>query len=72
MLAWAHTHGTPRTDEDCHIWNRFLLMRDERTAVSPQRIIEAGLTGKPSETIIDHIEFNEGLDPVATRAWDSV
>ena len=75
VLAWAHAHGTPHPDEECHIWNRFLLKlgwRDERSGVLPQRIIDAGLTGKPIETIIDHIEYDEGRDPVATKAWDSV
>ena len=75
LLAWVHTRGTPRTDEECHMWNRFLLKlgwRDERTAVLPQRILDAGLDGKPIETIIDHIEYDEGRDPVATRAWESV
>ena len=75
LLAWAHARGTPRTDEECHVWNRFLLKlgwRDERSAVLPQRILDAGLSGKPIETVIDHIEFDEGRDPVATRAWDTV
>ena len=75
VLAWAHAHGTPRTDEECHVWNRFILKlgwRDERSAVLPQRIHDAGLTGKPIETLVDHIEFDEGRDPVASRAWDSV
>ena len=64
-----------RTDEECHVWNRFIVKlgwRDERSAVLPQRIIDAGLTGKPIETLVDHIEYDEGRDPVATRAWDSV
>ena len=75
ILAWAHAHGAPRTDEECHVWNRFILKlgwRDERSSVLPQRIRDSGLTGKPIETIIDHIEYDEGRDPVATRAWDSV
>jgi hypothetical protein len=74
-LAWAEANGTPRTDEECHLWNRFLLKlgwRDERSAVLPQRIKDSGLTGKPIETLIDHIEFDEGRDPVASRAWDSI
>ncbi|MES2693183.1 MAG: DUF5069 domain-containing protein, partial [Verrucomicrobiota bacterium] len=44
-LAWAHARGTPRSDEDCHMWNRFLLKlgwRDERSVVLPQRIRDAG------------------------------
>ena len=75
ILAWAHARGTPRTDEECHIWNRFILKlgwRDERSAVLPQRIRDAGLVGKPIETIADHIEFDEGRDPVASRAWENV
>lgn len=46
--------------------------RDERSVVLPQRIIDSGLAGKSVETIIDHIEYDEGRDPVATKAWDSV
>jgi gluconokinase len=75
VLAWAHAHGTPRTDEECHVWNRFIAKlgwRDERSHVLPQRIQESGLTGKPIETLIDHIEFDEGRDPVADRAWEKI
>jgi len=75
VLAWAHAHGTPRTDEECHVWNRFIAKlgwRDERSHVLPQRIQESGLTGKPIETLIDHIEFDEGRDPVGERAWEKI
>lgn len=75
ILAWVHTRGTPRTDEECHIWNRFILKlgwRDERSIVLAQRIRDAGLEGKPIETIVDHIEYDEGRDPVADRAWDNI
>lgn len=75
VLAWAQAHGTPRSDEDCHMWNRFIVKlgwRDERSAVLPQRIIDSGLVGKSVETVVDHIEFDEGRDPVATKAWDTV
>lgn len=75
LLAWAHAHGTPRTDEECHIWNRFILKlgwRDERSSVLPQRIRDSGLTGKPIETLADHIEFDEGRDPVGDRAWEKI
>ncbi len=75
ILAWVHARGTARSDEDCHMWNRFLLKlgwRDERSAVLPQRIKDSGLTGKPIETILDHIEYDEGRDPVATHAWDNI
>jgi hypothetical protein len=75
VLAWAHARGTPRSDEECHVWNRFILKlgwRDERSAVLPQRIADSGLTGKPIETLVDHIEYDEGRDPVAERAWDQI
>jgi gluconokinase len=74
-LAWAHANGKERTDEECHVWNRFILKlgwRDERSHVLPERILKAGLTGKPIETLVDHIEFDEGRDPVATKAWDGI
>ena len=75
VLNWAHAHGTPRTDEECHVWNRFIAKlgwRDERSHVLPDRIGESGLTGKPIETLIDHIEFDEARDPVAERAWEKI
>ncbi|MBL9203844.1 MAG: DUF5069 domain-containing protein [Opitutaceae bacterium] len=75
ILTWVHARGTARTDEECHMWNRFIVKlgwRDERTAVLPQRIRDSGLVGKPIETVIDHIEFDEGRDPVADRAWEKV
>src|SRR5207237_4964318 len=71
----AHAHGASRTDEECNVWNRFIAKlgwRDERSRVLPQRIKESGLTGKPIETLIDHIEFDEGRDPVASRAWEKI
>ena len=75
ILAWVHARGAVRTDEECHMFNRFLLKlgwRDERSSVLPQRIKDAGLTGKPIETLIDHIEYDEGRDPVAEKSWDKI
>ena len=75
VLNWAHTNGNPRSDDDCYVWNRFIAKlgwRDERSHVLPQRIQESGLTGKPIETLIDHIEFDEGRDPVANRPWEKI
>jgi hypothetical protein len=75
ILAWVHARGAARTDEECHVWNRFVLKlgwRDERSAVLPQRIVDSGLTGKPIDTLVDHIEYDEGRDPVGERAWDRV
>lgn len=75
ILAWVHERGTPRTDEECHMWSRFIAKlgwRDERSHVLPQRILESGLTGKTVETVIDHIEYDEGRDPVADKAWERI
>ncbi len=75
ILAWAEARGTARSDEECHMFNRFILKlgwRDERSAVLPQRIVDSGLVGKPIETLVDHIEYDEGRDPVAERAWENV
>ena len=75
ILAWVQAHGAVRTDEECHMWNRFIAKlgwRDERSSVLPQRVQESGLSGKPIETIIDHIEYDEGRDPVAERAWEKI
>lgn len=75
IIEWAHQNGIPRSDEECHMWNRFIAKlgwRDERSAVLPQRIADSGLSGKIIETIIDHIEFDEGRDPVADRAWEMI
>lgn len=75
ILAWLEERGTKRTDEECHMWNRFIAKlgwRDERSHVLPQRIIDSGLEGKIVETVIDHIEYDEGRDPVAERAWEKI
>jgi hypothetical protein len=74
ILAWAHAHGTPRSDEDCHTWSRFMCKigwRDDRSAVLQERIVACGLTGKPIETFFDLNEFDEGRDPVAGRFWEN-
>lgn len=73
LLAWCHRHGGQRTDAECDQWNQFMIKigwRDERTAILRERIAEYGLTGRPIETFFDLIEFDEGRDPVATRAWE--
>jgi len=75
ILAWVQERGTPRTDEECHMWNRFIAKlgwRDERSHLLPQRILDSGITDQTVETIIDHIEYDEGRDPVAERAWDLI
>ncbi len=76
ILAWAEQQGgTPRSDEDCMIWNRFMTKlgwRDDRAAMLQQRIVENNLVGKPIETMFDMIDFDEGRDPLATQPWASL
>ena len=73
LLAWAHAQGTARSDEDCQMWNHFILKlgwRDERSAVLQQLVLDRGLAGRPIETIVDQVEYEEGRDPVGDRAWE--
>lgn len=73
LLEWCHTQGGPRSDAACEFWNHFMRKvgwRDHRHPVLLQRIAEYGLTGKPIETFFDLNDYDEGRDPVATRAWE--
>ncbi len=73
LLAWAHASGGQRSDAACDQWNRFLLKigwRDDRLAALRERVAESGLGDKPVETFFDYIDFDEGRNPVATRAWE--
>ncbi|HUJ41988.1 MAG TPA: DUF5069 domain-containing protein [Opitutaceae bacterium] len=72
VLAWCHANGMPHTDDECTVWDRFITKigwRDDRSAVLQERVRECGLAGKPIETFFDLIDFDEGRDPVAARAW---
>lgn len=73
ILAWAGQRGAARSDEECNIWNRFMAKigwRDDRSAALRERIAGYGLSGKPIETFFDLLDFDEGRDPVAARAWE--
>ena len=70
VLAWAHETGGSRTDEQCEIWNAFMLKRgwrDGASALVQQRIQQFGLVGKPIETMFDVLDWDEGRDPVLER-----
>jgi gluconokinase len=72
ILAWAHAHGTPRTDEECDIWNRFMTKggwRDDRSARLQQLVAEYGLVGRPIETVFDLFDYDEGRDPATGKPW---
>jgi len=72
ILAWTEQRGTRRTDEECEIWNNFMMKRGWRDAGRTrllQRIAESGLQGKTIETFFDYIDFDEGRDPLSAPAW---
>lgn len=72
LLAWAHEHGGARTDEECEIWNGFMMKRGWRDAgaeILAKRIVESHLEGKAVMTMFDYLDFDEDRDPVAARSW---
>ena len=63
ILAWAHARGTPRSEEDCAVWNAFMAKlgwRDEASERVKQRAAEYGLVECGAETMFDLIEADEG------------
>jgi hypothetical protein len=76
ILAWCHERGGGRSDDECNIWNRFMMKtgwRDDRTAILRQRVVEYGLEGRglTIETFFDLNDYDEERDPVATQAWNA-
>jgi hypothetical protein len=72
LLTWAHERGGARTDEECEIWNGFMMKRgwrDPGAEILVKRIAESQLEGKSVLTMFDYIEFDEDRDPVASKAW---
>ncbi len=78
ILAWTEAHAVaaghaPRTDEECEIFCAFLAKRGWRDSGAPilaQRAAEPAVAGKPIACMFDYIDFDEGRDPVAARAWE--
>ena len=73
ILTWAEERGGRRTDEECYVWNHFMMKRGWRDEAYPrlrQRIAESGLEARPIQTMFDYIDFDEARDPVAARAWE--
>jgi gluconokinase len=73
LLDWALQRGGARTDEECEIWNGFMMKRgwrDVGAEVLARRIAESRLEGRPVMTMFDYLDFDEGRDPVASRAWE--
>lgn len=73
LLAWAEDLGGRRSDEDCELWNSFMMkrgFRDEASSTLAKRIQESGFEGEPIMTMFDYIDFDEGRDPVSARSWE--
>lgn len=73
LLAWCHEKGGARTDEECEVWNGFMMKRGWRDAAAEtlaKRIRESGLEGAPIMSMFDYLDFDEGRDPVSNRAWE--
>ncbi len=73
LLAWCHERGGARSDEDCEIWNGFMMKRGWRDAsaeILARRIRESSLESQPIQTMFDYLDFDEGRDSVAIRAWE--
>jgi gluconokinase len=73
LLAWAEERGGRRTDEECEIWNGFMVKRGWRDAGAEtlkKRIAESHLESKPIMTMFEYLDFDEGRDP--GRAWEKV
>ena len=72
VLAWAEDRGGRRTDEECEIWNGFMMKRgwrDVGAGILAKRIAESRLEGRPIMTMFDYLDFDEGRDPTNTQAW---
>ena len=74
LLAWCHERGGARTDEECEVWNGFMMKRgwrDPAAEVLAKRIRESGLEAKQILTMFDYLDFDEDRDPAAARAQAS-
>ncbi len=73
LLAWVEQRGGSRTDEECEVWNGFMMKRGWRDAAGEilmKRIRESSLESLPIQTMFDYLDFDEGRDPVSARAWE--
>jgi gluconokinase len=73
ILAWVEQQSGRRSDEECEIFCAFLSKRGWRDSGAPilaQRAAEPQVAGKPISCMFDYIDFDEGRDPIATRAWE--
>lgn len=71
ILAWIDLRHVARTDEECEVWNGFMMKRgwrDDVAEILARRIRESHLEDKPIATMFDYLEFDEGRDPAERHA----
>lgn len=74
ILAWAHSRGAARSDEECTAWNRYLSKmgwRDDRSDILRQRAAEWGVPDAAFETFCESIDFDEERPLGGTRSWEA-
>jgi gluconokinase len=74
ILAWAHARGTPRGDEDCLVWNRYMTKigwRDDLSDLLRKRVAGLGLRAPNPETMCELFDVDEGRPPGGTRSWEA-
>jgi hypothetical protein len=75
VLTWAEQRGARRSDEECEIWNGFMMKRGWRDGAAEtlaKRIRESGLESKTVLTMFDYIDYDEGRDPMTDRSWEKI
>ena len=75
LLAWSHERGGARTDEECEVWNGFMIKRGWRDAGAEtlaKRIQESALEGRPVTTMFDYLDYDEGRENAADRPWEKI
>lgn len=73
VLAWCHQCGGARSDEECEVWNGFMMKRGWRDAAAgllTQRIRESRLEAAPILTMFDYLDYDEGRASGPTRPWE--
>ena len=63
IFAWAQQQGTPRSDEECEIWNSYMSKLGWRDAVAERvriRVEESGIDPASVQTMFDYLEADEG------------
>ena len=75
LLDWCQAKGGSRTDEECEIWNGFMIKRGWRDAAAPmlaKRITESGLESAPIMTMFDYLDYDEGRATVPDKPWENI